>query len=102
MLQSIAGLIVGGLIGAAFGMVQEAARRRNERLQGTGKLKSGWAVMPGSGARVAYLLVTLVLIQIICPLLFRDGVQWWVSGGVAGGYALMLFIQLRQRLAQRK
>ena len=102
MLQSIAGLIVGALIGVAFGRIQEAARRRNERLQETGKLNSGWSVMPGSGARVAYLLITLVLIQIICPLLFRDGIQWWVSGGVAAGYALMLFLQLRQRLAQRK
>jgi hypothetical protein len=102
MFQSIAGFIAGALIGLAFGMIQEAARRRNERLQETGKLKSGWAVMPGSGRRVAYLLVTLVLIQILCPLLFRDGVQWWVSGGVVGGYGFMLFRQLRQRLSRTK
>ena len=102
MLQSIAALIVGGLIGAGFGMVQDAARRRNERLQESGKFKSGWSVMPGSGKRIAFLVITLVLIQIICPLLFRDGIQWWVSAGVAGGYGIMLFLQLRQRLAQRK
>jgi len=101
MIQAIAGLIAGLIIGVAFGVLQDAARRRNERLQRTGKLTSGWAVMPGSGARVAYLLLTLVLIQVICPLLFVNGTQWWVSGGVVAGYGAMLFKQFRERQAQR-
>lgn len=96
MLQSIAGLIVGGLIGAGFGMIQDAARRRYERLQESGKLKTGWAVMPGSGVRVAYLLVVLALAQVVCPLLFKDGIQWWVSGGVVAGYGWILFRKLRR------
>ncbi len=94
---SIIGLIAGGFIGVGFGMVQDAARQRNERLQESGKLKNGWAVMPGSGKRVVYLLLALVLIQIVCPLLFNDGVQWWVSSGVAGGYGFILFRQLARR-----
>jgi len=101
MIQAIAGLVAGLIIGIAFGMVQDAARRRNERRQQAGKLNSGWAVMPGSGARVAYLLLTLVLIQVVCPLLFVNGTQWWVSGGVVAGYGAMLFKQLRERQAQR-
>jgi hypothetical protein len=101
MIQAIAGLIAGVLIGAGFGMLQEAARRRNERLQQEGKLNSGWAVMPGSGARVAYLVIVLALIQLICPLLFVGGTQWWVSGGVAAGYGVLLFRQLRQRQARK-
>jgi hypothetical protein len=99
MLLSILGLIVGGFIGVGFGMVQDAARQRNERLQESGKLKSRWAMIPGSGKRVAYLLLALVLIQIICPLLFNAGIQWWVSAGVAGGYGWLLFSRLRQRKA---
>src|SRR6185295_6144804 len=102
MLASIVALIVGGLIGAAFGTLQNIARRKNEQKEQQGQLKSGWSLMPGSGARVAYLLVTLVLIQIICPLLFKDGTQWWVSGGVVAGYGLMLALQLRQRLSGNK
>ncbi len=98
---SIIGLVAGGFIGVGFGMVQDAARQRNERLQEGGKLKSGWAVMPGSGKRVVYLLVALVLIQILCPLLFNDGIQWWVSVGVGGGYGFMLFRQLARRKARR-
>jgi hypothetical protein len=102
VLASIAALLVGTVIGIGFGRVQDAARRRNEKRQLDGTLNSGWAVMPGSGARVAYLLIGLLLIQLICPLLFRDGVQWWVSAGVVGGYGFMLFRQLRQRMPHGK
>src|SRR5260221_3682163 len=82
MLVAIAALLVGGMIGYAFGLIQDAARRRNEKRQQAGTLKSGWSVMPGSGARVMYLVITLALIQIICPLLFNGGVQWCGSGGL--------------------
>jgi hypothetical protein len=102
VLQAITGIIAGALIGAGFGLLQDAARRRNERLQSSGKLKSGWAVMPGAGRRVAYLLLALVLVQLVCPLLFRDGIQWWVSAGVAGGYGLILYLHLRRRLSGTK
>src|ERR1035437_3270179 len=102
MLQAMTGLIVGGIIGIGFGLIQDAARRRNERKQAAGELKSGWAVMPGSGRRVGYLLVALVLVQIVCPLLFTNGVQWWVSGGLVAGYGVVLYLQLRQRLSQGK
>jgi hypothetical protein len=44
--------------------------------------------------RVAYLLVALLAVQILCPLLFSDGVQWWVSSGVLAGYGTMLYRQL--------
>jgi hypothetical protein len=103
MLASIAALIVGGLIGVAFGQLQNVARRRNEKREAAGTLNSGWSLMPGSGVRVAYLLITLVLIQIICPMLFKNGsTQWWVSGGVVVGYGLMLALQLRERLSGNK
>lgn len=102
MLASIIALLTGGIIGAAFGLVQNAARRRNEERQKKGELNSGWSVMPGSGARVAYFMIALLLIQVICPLLFRNGTQWWVTGGVGLGYGLMLILQLRKRLAGNK
>ena len=103
MFASIAALIVGGIIGAAFGLLQNIARRQNEKREAEGTLKSGWSLMPASGARVAYLLVTLVLIQFICPMLFKNGnTQWWVSGGVVVGYGLMLALQLRERLSGNK
>jgi len=103
MFASIAALIVGGLIGVAFGQLQNVARRKNEQKEQQGKFKSVWSLMPGSGVRVAYLLLTLVLIQIVCPMLFKNGnTQWWVSGGVVAGYGAMLFLQLRERISANK
>ena len=102
MLASIMAVLVGGIIGAGFGMVQNAARRKNEEKQRKGELNSGWAVMPGSGTRVAYFLVVLLAVQLICLLLFRNGTQWWVTGGVGIGYGVMLALQIRQRLLGHK
>ncbi len=97
-LQDLAGLIAGGLIGVAFGMLQNGAWRRNTRLESAGQFNSAWAVMPGSFRRIAFLILALALIQLVCPLLFTNGTEWWVSGGVVGGYGSMLWRHLRKRL----
>ena len=98
LLSHLAGLLAGGAIGLAFGTLQHAALRRHEQLEQSGKLKNGWSLMPGSGARVAYLLLGLVAVQWVCPLLFADGTQWWVSGGLVAGYGWLLYRQLRARM----
>lgn len=97
VLRTVLAVSTGGLIGYAFGLIQNAARLRYEKKQLEGKFKNGWSIIPGSGARTAYLLVALVLVQVICPLPFEEGTQWVVSGGVAVGYGVLLFQQLRRR-----
>jgi hypothetical protein len=97
VLRSLLAVSAGGMIGYAFGLIQNAARLRHEKKQQDGKFKSGWSIIPGSGARTAYLLVALFLVQMICPLLFEAGTKWVVSGGVAAGYGWALFQQLRFR-----
>ena len=94
VVRPLIGLIAGGVIGLGFGAVQDIALRRNQKLQQAGTLNNGWAVMPGSMRRVAYLMIALVLVQIICPLLFEGSTQWWVSGGVVVGYGTLLFRRL--------
>ena len=47
---------------------------------------------------MAYLLIALLIVQVVCPLIFLNGTQWAVSGGVVLGYGWMLGIQLRLRL----
>jgi hypothetical protein len=84
-------VIIGAVIGLAFGYLQNAALRRHQKQVETGEFKSGWNVMPGSGGRVALLLMALVAIQFLCPILFADGTQWWVSGGLVAGYGCMLY-----------
>jgi len=92
------GVLTGGVIGFAFGLLQDAALRRHEQLEQTGRLKHVWSLMPRAGGRVACLLLLLALVQIVCPLLFTDGVQWTVSAGVGLGYGWTLFRTLRHRL----
>jgi hypothetical protein len=87
----------GAAIGYGFGLIQAAAQRRNDRRQQSGELKNPWSVMPGSGLRVACLLLALVAIQVICPVFFADGTQWWISAGLAAGYGCLLFKQLQAR-----
>jgi hypothetical protein len=97
IIRPVVALLAGAAIGFAFGAIQNLALRRNQQREASGSLNSGWGVMPGSARRVAYLLVALVLVQIVCPLLFQDGSQWWVSGGVCLGYASALLRRLLQR-----
>ena len=97
IVRSSAALVAGGVIGLAFGMLQDIALRRNQRREQSGEFNSVVAVMPGSMRRVAYLLVALVLVQIICPILFVGASQWWVSAGVVASYGALLFRRLRHR-----
>ena len=100
-LRASLGFVSGAAIGYAFGLIQDVAYRRYLRLEKEGKFKNGWSIMPGSGQRVAGLLLALVLVQIVCPLLFVDGMQWLVSAGVVIGYGWVLFVQMRHRLRAR-
>ena len=95
--RALLALLAGSLIGLGFGWMQQAALRRNQRLQQSGTLNTGWAVMPGSMRRVAYLVVALALVQIFCPLLFVNGSQWWVSAGVVIGYGAILCRRLFEK-----
>jgi hypothetical protein len=99
LVRALVALSGGLVIGYGFGAIQDTARRRYERKQAAGRLTNGWAVMPGSFTRIAMLLIGLALIQAGCPVFFVDGVQWWVSAGVAIGYGAQLFTQLRARRA---
>jgi hypothetical protein len=78
-------------------MLQDIALRRHQQREQSGQFNSVAAVMPGSMRRVAYLLVALVIVQILCPILFVGASQWWVSGGVVAAYGGLLFRRLRQR-----
>ncbi len=92
-------LASGATIGLVFGAVQETAAKKYELQQRSGAFNTAWAAIPGSMRRTAGLLIALALVQIICPLLFNNGCQWWVSGGVVAGYGWSLYRKLRQTLA---
>ena len=99
LLRPAAGLLAGLTIGFAFGKLQDSALRWNRARQDRGEFKNAWSVMPGSMTRVAMLLLALAMVQYVCPILFTQSSQWWVSGGVVLGYGAILLRQLRRRLA---
>ena len=92
-------LLAGGVVGYGFGQIQDAAARRYRKLQQSGQFNTSWAIVPGSMRRTAWLLVALALVQLVCPMLFANGCQWWVSGGVVAGYGVLLWRQFRLRMA---
>jgi hypothetical protein len=102
LFRSLVALAVGFLIGYAFGVLHDLAPKLNEKRQQTGELNNGWAGMPGSMRRVAHLLLSLILVQIFCPLLFEDGSQWCVSAGVVFAYGWFLLRRLSGRRAENQ
>lgn len=94
-------VLAGTAIGWAFGLVQQFAAKRNAQMQATGKLNGVWSLMPGSMTRVAFLLVALAIVQVVCPMLFTGNAQWAVSAGVVVGYGFTLYQAMRTRIAAR-
>jgi hypothetical protein len=93
-------LSLGATIGFAFGNLQNAAQKRHEQRQSqTDKLNNGWTNVPGSMTRVALLLGSLGVAQLLLPALFTGGNQWSVSAGVIAGYAVPLWTRFRERRA---
>jgi len=101
IVQSMGAVLAGSIIGLAFGQLQQLASRKHKDQETAGRFNSGWAVMPGSFRRTAFLIMALALIQILCPLLFTNGAQWFVSAGVVIGYGFLLWRELRRKMATR-
>lgn len=101
ILITLSAAVLGTIIGYSFGLAQQIAQKRYALKNRSGAMSSVWGVIPGSGIRVAYLLVLLVAVQILCPLLFDGDAQWVVSIGVVLGYGWTLVGDLKRKLQTR-
>ena len=91
-------LLAGVSIGYPFGLLQTTADKQRD-----GKPTGKWpAFLSGKGARITYLILTLVVIQLTCPFFFVAAIRWWVSGGVMLGYGWTLCRQISLRLKEAK
>lgn len=99
-LMYVGAVLIGSIIGFAFGKIQNIARERYLKRQENGNFRNGTVVIPGSMQRVAMFLIVLVLIQIAVPILFAGNIQWIVSAGVVLGYGWTLLQQLRERTSR--
>jgi hypothetical protein len=90
-------IALGGIIGCGFAWLQLQALRRNELLEKRQALTSLLKRLPGSGARVALLLMALVLVQVLVPRVN----QWWFTGGLVVTYSLPFVWRLFQWLSRK-
>lgn len=90
-------LTTGGAIGFLFGVAQNYALTRNKKMKDEGMLRTGWAIMPGSMSRIAFLLFVLAAVQLFCPMFFQGDIQWLVSVGLLLGYGASFVRRLHQR-----
>jgi len=83
---AIFGLALGALIGMGFAWLQLQALRRNELLDQQRDIPGWLKQVPGSMGRVAFLLITFVLAQVVCP---RANVVWQPTEGttLTAGYS---------------
>ena len=83
---------MGIIIGGAFSWLQLQALRKNELLARRQELPSILKRLPGSGARVAFLLIGLVLVQ----LLVSAADKWWLTGSLIVSSSLPIGWRLLQ------
>ena len=77
-LSILQGVTIGIILGGAFSWLQLQALRKNELLAKRQQLPSILKRLPGSGVRVAFLLMALVLVQIVMPAADK----WWLTGSL--------------------
>jgi hypothetical protein len=95
------GIALGVLIGGTFAWLQLAALRRNELTETRQRLPSLLKRLPGSGARIAFLLMALALVQVILP----GADKWWLTGSLLVSYAIpfgLRLVHLAPRLSRAK
>jgi hypothetical protein len=95
--SSFLGIVLGVIIGGTFAWLQLLALRRNELLEKQEKVPTLLRQIPGSGGRVAFLLMALVLAQ----ALFHEANVVWMAAGVAVAYAIPFAWRLRVKYLHR-
>jgi hypothetical protein len=91
------GIALGALIGGTFAWLQLQALCRNELLQNREELPALLKRLPGSGVRVAFLMLALVLVQVLAP----NADKWWLSGSLVVSYGLPFLTRLLQLIPQK-
>ena len=88
--------MLGLAIGGAFAWLQFQALRRNELLEKQEQLPGLLKQLPGSGARVAFLLMALVAVQAFFP----RADKWCLSAALVAAYGIPFVWRLKDRISQ--
>src|SRR5215813_6645454 len=96
--SAIIGLMLGAFIGLSFAWLQLQALRRNELFEQQREIPAWLKQVPGSAARVAFLLLSFILAQWLCP----GANVIWMSAGVAIAYAIPFIARLKAKYFRKK
>ncbi|HUK83296.1 MAG TPA: hypothetical protein VLZ12_11775 [Verrucomicrobiae bacterium] len=89
--STLLGVALGTIIGGVFAWLQLQALYRNELLEKRRQLPMLLRQIPGSGVRVAFLLMALALVQVLVP----TADKWWLTGSLAVSYGIPFLWRLR-------
>ena len=93
------GLLTGMIIGGVYAWWQLRALARNVRIQRErGEVPAVTSMLPGSMTRVAVLLMTLIVAQVVFP---RANLKW-VAIGVGIAYGVPFLLRLKSMISQKK
>jgi len=95
--DALLGLILGVAIGGTFAWLQLLALRRNELLEQRQELRGLLRQLPGTGGRIAFLLIALVLVQILFPTVDK----WWLTGGLVVAYGIPFFWRIKDKYLRK-
>ncbi len=94
ILQAVAAGIV---IGGAFAWLQLQALRRNEMLEKRQAMPAFLRRLPGSGVRIAFLLLSLALVQVLLPAANK----WWLTGSLLISSSIPILWRLTRLVPSR-
>ena len=94
---NILGLLLGVVVGGSFAWLQLQALRRNELLERQEKVPALMRQIPGSMGRCAFLLMTLVLVQVLFP----TASLLWTTAGFFITYSIPFILRLRVKYLYR-
>jgi len=96
--DALLGLILGVAIGGTFAWLQLLALRRNELLEQQQQVPRLLRQLPGTGGRVAFLLVALVLVQVLFP----TANKWCLSCGLMVAYTIPFVWRLKEKYSRKQ
>lgn len=98
MMLGLRAMVLGGVIGLAFGTLQRAAFLNNLARSDAASGPGSPCSVSGSVRRIVFLFSALIAVQIVCPVFFQaPEIRWCVSLGVVMGYGWSLVNRTREQ-----
>jgi hypothetical protein len=93
------GLVIGAVVGGAYAWLHLRSLRRAEAAQKAGQPVGVGRQLPGSLARVAMLMLVLVLLATVPDAKVS---KWWLTGSLMVCYSVPFFWRMRLMISKKQ